>query len=139
MLRVSARINLTIIIMKKLFLLTTIALSMGTSAFADDNTKQTVTINGSEVNKTVQTITFSGDNINLQFTDGSSQTVDLEELVIAFYEDPTAITVSSVNQNGEINKIYDTNGRQMRSSIESLPAGIYIIKSAEKTVKFIKK
>ena len=125
--------------MKKLFLLTTIVLSIGAFAFADDVTKQAVTINGSEVNKTVQTITFSGDNINLQFTDGTSQIVDLEKLVIAFYEDPTAITVSSVSENGETKKIYDINGRQVRSTLDALPQGVYIVKSANKSVKFIKK
>lgn len=125
--------------MKRLFLLTALALSLSANSFADDETKQTVTINGAAVNKTVQTITFSGDNVNLSYTDGTSETVDMESVIISFAKTPTPITVSTVKQNGEVTKIYDTNGRQMRSTLESLPAGIYIIKSAEKTVKFIKK
>lgn len=113
--------------------------TLSASTFAGDVIKQTVTINGSEVNKTVQTITFSGDNVNLTYTDGTTQTVDMESVVISFAEDPTAITISSVHQNGDVTKIYDINGHQVRSTLESLPTGIYIIKSAEKTVKFIKK
>ncbi len=124
--------------MKKLFLALS-SLALSASSFAGDVIKQTVKINGSEVSKTVQTITFSGDDVNLTFTDGTSQTVDMEAVIISFAKDPTEITISSVHQNGEVTKIYDTNGRQVRSTIESLPTGIYIIKSAEKTVKFIKK
>lgn len=117
----------------------TLAFAISSASFADDGNKQVVKINGSANGKTVQTITFSGDNANLVYTDGTSETVDLEAVVISFSDEATAISVSSLQQNGDLKKIYDINGRQMRSTLEALPFGIYIIKSANKTVKYIKK
>lgn len=117
----------------------TLAFAISSASFADDGNNQVVKINGSANGKTVQTITFSGDNANLVYTDGTSETVDLEAVVISFSDEATAISVSSLQQNGDLKKIYDINGRQMRSTLEALPSGIYIIKSANKTVKYIKK
>lgn len=116
-----------------------LALALSASAFADDGNKQVVTINGTANGKTVQTITFSGDNVNLVYTDNSTETLDMESVVITFSSEATAITVSSVQENGDMKKIYDINGRQIQSTLENLPSGIYIIKSSTKSVKFIKK
>ncbi|MCQ2243795.1 MAG: T9SS type A sorting domain-containing protein [Bacteroidaceae bacterium] len=117
----------------------TLALAISASAFADDGTKQVVKINGTANGKAVQTITFSGDYVKLVYTDNSTETLDMESVVISFEYDATAITVSSVAENGETKKIYDINGRQVRSTLDALPQGVYIIKSANKSVKFIKK
>ena len=60
------------------FLLTLFALS----AMADS--KETVTVNGSVVNKFATSITFDGDNVTLTYDDGTSQTTDMETTSIAF-------------------------------------------------------
>lgn len=125
--------------MNKTLSILTLALAISASAFAGDENKQVVKINGVANDKAVQTITFEGDNINLLYTDGTSEIVDMEAVVISFENDATAITISSVAENGEAKKIYDINGRQVRSTLDSLPIGVYIVKSANKTVKFIKK
>lgn len=125
--------------MNKTLTTLSLALALSASAFADDGNKQVVTINGTANGKTVQTITFSGDNVNLVYTDSSTETLDMESVVITFSDEATAITVSSVQENGDMKKIYDINGRQVQSTLENLPSGIYIIKSSTKSVKFIKK
>lgn len=125
--------------MNKTLSILTLALAISASAFARDENKQVVKINGVANDKAVQTITFEGDNINLLYTDGTSEIVDMEAVVISFENDATAITISSVAENGEAKKIYDINGRQVRSTLDALPQGVYIVKSANKTVKFIKK
>lgn len=125
--------------MNKTLTTLSLALALSASAFADDGNKQVVTINGTANGKAVQTITFSGDNVNLVYTDNSTETLDMESVVITFSNEATAITVSSVQENGDMKKIYDINGRQVQSTLENLPSGIYIIKSSTKSVKFIKK
>ncbi len=124
--------------MNKTLTTLTLALAVSASAYAQD-VKQVVTINGTANGKAVQTITFSGDNVNLVYTDNSTETLDMEAVVITFSDEATAITVSSVSENGEAKKIYDINGRQVRSTLDALPQGVYIVKSANKSVKFIKK
>lgn len=125
--------------MNKTLTTLSLALALSASAFADDGNKQVVTINGTANGKAVQTITFSGDNVNLVYTDSSTETLDMESVVITFSDEATAITVSSIQENGDMKKIYDINGRQVQSTLENLPSGIYIIKSSTKSVKFIKK
>lgn len=124
--------------MNKTLTTLTLALAVSASAYAQD-VKQVVTINGTANEKTVQTITFEGDNVSLLYSDGTSETADMEAVAISFEYEATSITVSSVAENGEAKKIYDINGRQVRSTLDALPQGVYIVKSANKSVKFIKK
>lgn len=124
--------------MNKTLTTLTLALVVSASAYAQD-VKQVVTINGTANEKTVQTITFEGDNVSLLYSDGTSETADMEAVAISFEYEATSITVSSVAENGEAKKIYDINGRQVRSTLNALPQGVYIVKSANKSVKFIKK
>lgn len=124
--------------MNKTLTTLTLALAVSASAYAQD-VKQVVTINGTANEKTVQTITFEGDNVSLLYSDGTSETADMEAVAISFEYEATSITVSSVADNGEAKKIYDINGRQVRSTLDALPQGVYIVKSANKSVKFIKK
>lgn len=124
--------------MNKTLTTLTLALAVSASAYAQD-VKQVVTINGTANEKTVQTITFEGDNVSLLYSDGTSETADMEAVAISFEYEATSITVSSVAENGEAKKIYDINGRQVRSTLNALPQGVYIVKSANKSVKFIKK
>lgn len=124
--------------MNKTLTTLTLALAVSASAYAQD-VKQVVTINGTANEKTVQTITFEGDNVSLLYSDGTSETADMEAVAISFEYEATSITVSSVSENGEAKKIYDINGRQVRSTLDALPQGVYIVKSANKSVKFIKK
>lgn len=48
---------------------------MSTAVMADN--KQTVTIDGSQVSKTVKEITFNGDNVTLTYDDETTETQDM--------------------------------------------------------------
>ena len=56
-----------------------------TYVWADN--KQTVTINGQSVNKTVTEITFNGDNLTLTYSDGTSEESDMSFVKLAFSYD----------------------------------------------------
>ena len=76
--------------MKKICLFAMAAL-FSTYVWADN--KQTVTINGQSVDKTVTEITFNGDNLTLTYSDGTSEESDMSFVKLAFSYDtnPTGI------------------------------------------------
>ena len=57
--------------MKKVYFML-LGVLLSTAAMADN--KQTVTIGGSQVSKTVKEITFNGDNVTLSYADGTDET-----------------------------------------------------------------
>ena len=54
-------------------------------------TGQTITINGLAVNKTATELTFDGDNVILHFSDGTSQSADMESVSIVFNNSTTGL------------------------------------------------
>ncbi len=68
--------------MRKIPILTFLLALFALGAQADS--KETVTVNGTVVNKFATSIKFSGDNVILSYGDGSTQTAGLEETNIAF-------------------------------------------------------
>ena len=148
---------------KKFFLSMALACCMSWTAWAGK--VQTVTINGEAVTATVCNITFDGDNVVLHFSDQSSQTADMNDVVISFSEG-TATGIARLNAftyNGVVGDmlrvanvapgtrlaIYNTAGQKVAEreavendnliSLSGLPAGTYILHAGQQAVKFVKK
>ena len=129
-------------------------------------TQQTVTINGQTVEKTVVQITFDKDQVVLHFSDGLTQTADMDDVSIAF-SPLDAESISSLQDNafvfhGVVNgqltignlqegthlTIFNANGQRMMSALSTggtttlqvsqLPVGTYILRAGTQIVKFQK-
>ncbi len=147
--------------MKKIVtLLLSLFLTVGT-AFADNS--QVVIINGQEVQKVATKITFSGDNATVSFSDGSSQTADMAQVVIYLNVTTDIRKVETFSFNGLIGDelrlsniaegtavtIYDATGKVLQQvkatdttlslNTASLKSGVYVLKAGNQIVKFLKK
>ena len=149
---------------KRLLLCLLLLIGLGTNAVAQ--TQQTVTVNGQTVEKTVVQITFDKDQVVLHFSDGLTQTADMDDVSIAF-SPSDAESISSLQSNafifhGVVNgqltignlqegthlTIFNANGQHMMSAqstggtttlqVSQLPAGTYILKAGSQYVKFQK-
>jgi hypothetical protein len=149
---------------KRLLLCLLLLIGLGTNAVAQ--TQQTVTVNGQTVEKTVVQITFDKDQVVLHFSDGLTQTADMDDVSIAF-SPSDAESISSLQSNafifhGVVNgqltignlqegthlTIFNANGQRMMSAqstggtttlqVSQLPAGTYILKAGSQFVKFQK-
>ena len=125
--------------MKKTFLLSAIMMLLATTATAQ--AKQTLTINGQTLSKSVSNITFDGDNVVLTFSDATQQTADMETVVLSFeYSPSTTIQNLSGNDEEAIVTIYDTQGRLITTTTAgeaktTLRNGIYVLKNGQQTKK----
>lgn len=147
--------------MKKIVtLLLSLFLTTGT-ALADNS--QIVIINGQEVEKVATKITFSGDNAIVSFSDGSSQSADMSQVVIYLNITTDIRKVESFSFNGLIGDelrlsniaegtaviIYDATGKVLQQTkatdttlslnTASLKSGVYVLKAGNQIVKFLKK
>jgi hypothetical protein len=131
------------------------------TAFADNS--QVVVINGQEVQKVSTKITFSGDNATVSFSDGSSQTADMAQVVIYLNVTTDIRKVETFSFNGLIGDvltlsnvaegttvtIYDATGKVLQQvkatdttlslNTASLKNGVYVLKAGNQIVKFLKK
>lgn len=95
---------------------------------------QTVSVDGTTVNKTVKEITFSGTDVVLSFTDGTTQTADMATVNIAF-DTPTGIkTVDKDTPRPADGRIYTLSGQYMCKGKARLPKGVYIV-NGKKEIK----
>ena len=147
--------------MKKIVtLLLSLFLTVGT-AFADNS--QVVIINGQKVEKVATKITFNGDNAVVSFSDGSSQSADMSQVVIYLNVSTDISKVQTFNYNGIIGDdirlsniaegttvtIYDATGKVLQQvkatdttlslNTASLKSGVYVLKAGNQIVKFLKK
>lgn len=147
--------------MKKIVtLLLSLFLTVGT-AFADNS--QVVIINGQEVEKFATKITFSGDNAIVTFSDGTTDTADMSNVVIYLNVSTDISKVQTFNYNGIIGDdirlsniaeettvtIYDATGKVLQQvkatdttlslNTASLKNGVYVLKAGNQIVKFLKK
>ena len=119
--------------MKKTLCLFTLCL-LGMTAAAEDGTRQTVTVNGTTVDKTVKKITFSGDDVVLNFTDDSSQTADMEQVSISFVYETTGINNPHPSPlTPQPSKVYNLQGQRIETS--NLKKGIYIVDGHKIVIK----
>lgn len=101
----------------------------GISVMADDAQK----IDASKVSK----ITFSGDNVTIQYKDGTSATLDMETVTLDFS------TVTSVEeriaiaekQGLEGKAVYNLNGQLVGNSVARLQKGVYVINGKKVIIK----
>ena len=75
--------------MKKVYFML-LGVLLSTAVMADN--KQTVTIDGSQVGKTVKGITFDGDNVTLTFDDETTETKDMSLVKLSFAYSTTGIS-----------------------------------------------
>ncbi len=95
---------------------------------------QTVSVDGTTVNKTVKEITFSGTDVVLSFTDGTTQTADMSTVNIAF---DTTAGIKAVNKDARRTadgRIFSLSGQYMGKDKAKLPKGVYII-NGKKEIK----
>ncbi len=150
--------------MKKLFL--ALCLAIGTGLPAEANSlvaSQTVTINGQTVDATAIELTFDGDNVILHFSDGTSQTADMEAVSIAFgmsanINEVRTFQLSSLTDGqlhlggltpGQVVQLYDTSGRLLYGSkstsdsmtvdMQAMKGGVYILRVGTDIIKFVKR
>ena len=110
------------------------AVLLSVNVMADN--KQTVTINGQTVGKTVKEITFNGDNVTLLFSDNSTQTEDMSLVQLAFsYGPATGINQLETVQEALQGKVYNLNGQLVGDSIDGLAKGIYIVNGKKVIIK----
>lgn len=120
--------------MKRIYLLAFAGL-LASAIYADN--KQTVTVNGSAVGKTVTEITFDGDEVTLHFNDQSSQTEDMSLVKLAFTYDNTPTGINQVETVKEAlqGKVYNLNGQLVGTSTDGLAKGIYIVNGKKVIIK----
>jgi hypothetical protein len=131
------------------------------TAFADNS--QIVIINGQKVEKVATKITFNGDNAVVSFSDGSSQSADMSQVVIYLNVSTDIRKVETFSFNGLISDelhlsniaegtavtIYDATGKVLQQvkatdttlslNTASLKNGVYVLKAGNQIVKFLKK
>lgn len=108
---------------------------MSVNVMADN--RQTVTINGQTVDRTVKEITFNGDNVTLLFSDNSTtQTEDMSLVQLAFsYGPATGINQLETVKEALQGKVYNLNGQLVGTSTEGLAKGVYIVNGKKVIIK----
>lgn len=116
------------------FYIFVMAVLLSANVMADN--KQTVTINGQTVNKTVTEITFDGDNVTLLFSDNSSQAEDMSLVKLTFsYDGSTGINQVESLKEALRGKVYNLNGQLVGTSTEGLAKGVYIVNGKKVIIK----
>ena len=151
--------------MKKLLITICLFLSLAVNSYAMIATAgQTITINGQIIEKTATELTFDGDNVILRFSDGTSQSADMETVSIVFDNSTTGIDqIHSFSFNGTVTgnlnisgiepgqtiEVFDVSGKKVLSAkasneninidISNVKAGVYVLRAGNDMVKFIKR
>ena len=119
--------------MKKVYFML-LGVLLSTAVMADN--KQTVTIDGSQVSKTVKEITFDGDNVVLHYADNSSATEDMSLVTLSFsYSTTTGISQVEGIKKALQGKVYNLQGQCVGSSLQGLSKGVYIINGKKVIIK----
>ena len=106
---------------------------MSTAVMADN--KQTVTIGGSQVGKTVKEITFDGDNVVLQYSDNTSNQADMSLVTLSFTYQTTGISQIEDIKKALQGKVYNLQGQYVGSSPKGLSKGVYMINGKKVIIK----
>ena len=107
---------------------------LATNAFAEN--KQTVTIDGQAVGKTVKEITFDGDNVILSYSDNTSYKEDMSLVSLAFtYDGTTGIDQVETTKKALQGKVFNLNGQYVGTSTEGLAKGVYIVNGKKVIIK----
>lgn len=118
--------------MKKAYLLL-LAGMLSTAVFAGN--KQTVTIDGQVIEKTISEITFDGDNVVLHYADNTSATEDMSRVTLSFSYTTTGISQVEGIKKALQGKVYNLQGQCVGSSLQGLSKGVYIINGKKVIIK----
>ena len=118
--------------MKKAYLLL-LAGMLSTAVFAGN--KQTVTIEGQVIEKTISEITFDGDNVVLQYSDNTSDQADMLLVTLSFTYQTTGISQVEDIKQALQGKVYTLQGQCVGSSLQGLSKGVYIINGKKVIIK----
>ena len=118
--------------MKKAYLLL-LAGMLSTAVFAGN--KQTVTIDGQVIEKTISEITFDGDNVVLHYADNSSDQADMSLVTLSFSYTTTGISQVEGIKKALQGKVYNLQGQYVGSSLQGLSKGVYIINGKKVIIK----
>ena len=118
--------------MKKVYLLL-LAGMLSTAVFAGN--KQTVTIEGQVIEKTISEITFDGDNVVLHYADNSSDQADMSLVTLSFSYTTTGISQVEGIKKALQGKVYNLQGQCVGSSLQGLSKGVYIINGKKVIIK----
>lgn len=118
--------------MKKAYLLL-LAGMLSTAVFAGN--KQTVTIEGQVIEKTISEITFDGDNVVLHYADNSSDQADMLLVTLSFTYQTTGISQVEGIKKALQGKVYNLQGQCVGSSLQGLSKGVYIINGKKVIIK----
>lgn len=118
--------------MKKAYLLL-LAGMLSTAVFAGN--KQTVTIDGQVIEKTISEITFDGDNVVLHYADNTSATEDMSLVTLSFSYTTTGISQVEGIKKALQGKVYNLQGQCVGSSLQGLSKGVYIINGKKVIIK----
>ena len=106
---------------------------LSTAVMADN--KQTVTIDGSQVSKTVKEITFNGDNVTLTYDDETTETQDMSLVKLSFAYITTGISTIETSNKVLAGKVFNLNGQLVGTSTQNLSKGIYIVNGKKVIIK----
>ena len=118
--------------MKKAYLLLLTGM-LSTAVFAGN--KQTVTIDGQVIEKTISEITFDGDNVVLHYADNTSATEDMSRVTLSFSYTTTGISQVEGIKKALQGKVYNLQGQYVGSSLQGLSKGVYIINGKKVIIK----
>ena len=118
--------------MKKAYLLL-LAGMLSTAVFAGN--KQTVTIEGQVIEKTISEITFDGDNVVLHYADNTSDQADMSLVTLSFSYTTTGISQVEGIKKALQGKVYNLQGQCVGSSLQGLSKGVYIINGKKVIIK----
>lgn len=86
-------------------------------------------------------IRYTKDTMTVVYKDGTSQTMELENVGPITFEikhvDDVVDNIKNATADGKT-EVYDINGRRIKGSVESLPAGVYIIRRNGVTSKIVR-
>lgn len=99
--------------------------------------EQSITINGTSIDKVVKSISFDGDYVVLTYTDDTSDREDMELVVLAFMYDEhsTGIETIRTNQVKLAQPVFSVNGMVVGKSVNGLRPGVYIVHGKKVLVK----
>lgn len=118
--------------MKKAYLLLLTGM-LSTAVFAGN--KQSVTIDGQVIEKTISEITFDGDNVVLHYADNTSATEDMSRVTLSFSYTTTGISQVEGIKKALQGKVYNLQGQCVGSSLQGLSKGVYIINGKKVIIK----
>ncbi len=116
-------------------LLTTLILAACCITATADN-EQVVTINGQQQSQSVTKMTFNDSNVVLTFADGTTQTVDMENVTIAFTYKEAVNILNTVSDKEATTRYFDLKGQQLKKAPKK---GAYMMQKGNKVVKLLTK